>query len=305
MQWLGIGSGFLTAILMACSYLASGWAIRRTKELNALTLLANAFVWMGLISAVGLAVTWRSELVSDGFWHRLVPVFGALFFYSVAQIIIFVAQRKVDASLLVPLLGLKLPMLLALTLLLFRAQFTWMQVVAVFLTVFAAFLLNRTSNEITVAGLGLVLLACLLFSLSDLCLQREVDLLQAELGYTPALAAAHCAFLNYLTAGVIGVAVLTCNPRIRTRRTLLHTLPYGVFWIVSIVFLNLCFAILGTVNGNIIQATRGIFSILFAPILVACGLTYLERKVSWDIIARRLLAASLMVAAIFLYNYHF
>ena len=58
-----------------------------------------------------------------------------------------------------------------------------------------------------------------------------------------------------------------------------------------------------TVNGNIIQSTRGIFSILFAPILAACGMTYLERKVSWGIIARRLVAACLMVAAIFLYNF--
>ena len=302
-QWLGIGSGFLTAILMACSYLASGWAIRRTSELNALTLLANAFVWMGLFSAVGLVVTWHSELVDGGFWHRMPPVIGALFFYSIAQIIMFVAQRKVDASLLVPLLGLKLPMLLLLNIVLFHSYFTWLQVLAVALTVLAAFLLNRTSREITPGALGLVLLSCLLFSLSDTCLQREIDLLQAELGFSAALAAAHCTFLNYLLAGVVGVAILAFNRHIRTRRTLLHSLPYGVFWIVSIVFLNLCFAILGTVNGNIIQSTRGIFAILFAPILAACGLTYLERKVSWGITIRRLAAACLMVAAIFLYNF--
>lgn len=303
MQWLGIGSGFLTAILMACSYLASGWAIRRTPELNALTLLANAFVWMGLFSVAGLALTWRPELLHAGFWHRLWPVFGALFFYSVAQVLMFWAQRKVDASLLVPLMGLKLPMLLLLNLLLFQAHFSWLQIIAVALTVLSAFLLNRTSRELTLAGLALVTGCCLLFSLSDICLKREIDLLQAELGYSPTLAAMHCTFLNYLTAGVLGVAVLACNRRIRARRPLLRSLPYGVFWIVSIVFLNLCFAILGTVNGNIIQSTRGIFSILFAPILAACGMTYLERKVSWGIIARRLVAACLMVAAIFLYNF--
>ncbi len=303
-HWLGIVSGFLTAILMACSYLASGWAIRRTSELNALTLLTNAFVWMGLFSAVGLAVTWRSELVSSGFWHRMAPVCGALLFYSVAQIIMFMAQRKVDASLLVPLMGLKLPMLLLLNLTLFHEHFTWVQVLAVALTVTSAFLLNRTSREVTPRALGLVLLACLLFSLSDTCLQREIDLLQAELGFSATLAAAHCTFLNYLLAGVIGVSVLIFDRRLRSRRPLLHSLPYAGFWIVSIVFLNLCFAILGTVNGNIIQSTRGIFAILFAPILVACGLTYLEHQVSWGIIARRLAAASLMVLAIFLYNFH-
>ena len=285
-HWLGIVSGFLTAILMACSYLASGWAIRRTSELNALTLLTNAFVWMGLFSAIGLAVTWHSGLASSGFWHRIAPVCGALLFYSVA------------------LLGLKLPMLILLNLTLFHAHFTWLQVLAVALTVTAAFLLNRTSREVTPGALGLVLLSCLLFSLSDTCLQREVDLLQAELGYSATLAAAHCTFLNYLLAGVIGVSMLIFNRRLRSRRPLLHSLPYAGFWIVSIVFLNLCFAILGTVNGNIIQSTRGIFAILFAPILVACGLTYLEHQVSWGIIVRRLAAASLMVLAIFLYNFH-
>ncbi|MBO4620655.1 MAG: hypothetical protein J5654_11175 [Victivallales bacterium] len=289
---------------MACSYLASGWAIRRTSELNALTLLTNAFIWMGLFSALGLAVTWRAELFGAGFWHRLVPVFGALFFYSLAQMMMFAAQRKVDASLLVPLLGLKLPMLMLLNLVLFHAHFTWLQVLAVVLTVLAAFLLNRTSREVTLGALGLVLSACLLFSLSDTCLQIEVDLLQSELGFSPALAAALCAFLIYLLAGLIGVAVLACNRPLRTRRALLHSLPYGVFWIISIVFLNLCFAILGTVNGNILQSTRGIFAIFLAPVLAACGLTYLEHQVSWGIIVRRLVAASLMVAAIILYNFH-
>ena len=214
----------------------------------------------------------------------------------------FMAQKKVDASLLVPLLGLKLPMLVLLNLLLYGVRFTWLQLLAVALTVLAAFLLNRTSSQLTLQALALVLFSCLLFSLSDTCLLREVDLLRTELGYGATLAACHCTFLNYIFAGIAGTCALAFMPKVRTRRTLLHSLPYAAFWIVSIVFLNLCFAFLGTVNGNIIQATRGIFAILFAPILVACGLTYLEQKVSWWTFARRLLAAVLMVAAIFLYN---
>ena len=302
MHFWGIVSGFLAAILMACSYLSSGWGIRRTPELNALTFLASAFIWMGLFALVGLAATWRPVLFSSGFPHRMLPVLGSIFFYSLAQMMMFMAQRRVDASLLVPLMGLKLPMLVLLNLALFGMRFTWLQVFAVGLTVLAAFLLNRTSSQLNWPAIALVLLACLLFSLSDLCLKLEVDLLQSELGYSATLAACHCTFLNYIVAGLAGLATMAVVRKLRTRRALLHSLPYSAFWIVSIVFLNLCFAYLGTVNGNIIQSTRGIFSILFAPILVSCGLTYLEQKVSWGVFARRLLAASLMVGAIVLYN---
>lgn len=302
MQGLGIFCGFTTAVLMACSYIASGWAVRRTPELNALTLLANSFIWMGLACVVGLVLTWRPEIL-QGFWHRFPPVLISLSCYTLAQILMFMAQRKVDASLLVPLLGLKLPILMFLNITLLGSRFTWLQALAVALTVLAAFLLNRTGKGIGFGGFCYVILACVFFSLSDMGLKQETDLLRHELGFSPALAAAYCTYLNYLTAGFLGIIVLACNRRIRTRRTLLHSLPYGLLWIVSIVFLNLCFALLGTVNGNIIQATRGIFAILFAPILVACGLTYLEQKVSWGTIARRLLAALLMVGAIFLYNF--
>lgn len=302
MQGLGIFCGFTTAILMACSYIASGWAIRRTPELNALTLLACSFIWMGLVCVVGLAFTWRPEIL-QGFWHRFPPVVASLSCYTLAQILMFAAQRKVDASLLVPLLGLKLPILMFLNIAFLGSSFTWLQVFAVALTVVAAFLLNRTGKGLVFSSLCYVLLACVFFSLSDMSLKQETDLLINELGFSPTLAAAYCTYLNYLTAGIFGAVVIAFNRRIRTRRAMLHSLPYGLLWIVSIIFLNICFAILGTVNGNIIQSTRGIFAILFAPILVACGLTYLEQKVSVGTIARRLLAAGLMVGAIFLYNF--
>ena len=354
-QCFGIVCGFATAILMACSYIASGWAIRRTPGLNALTLLANSFIWMGLVCVVGVALTWRPEIL-HGFWHRFPPVVQSLSCYTLAQVLMFMAQRKVDASLLVPLLGLKLPILMFLNLAFLGMRFTWMQVLAVALTVLAAFLLNRAGKGISKSCLCYVILACTFFSVSDMGLKQETDLLQSELGFSPTLAAAYCTFLNYLTAGVLGVLTVFWQIRKSFRlsqgtasvdagasltpsdsrphsqqspsptfpqentvpgvtsfpgrqhphhwRILFRSLPYGLIWIVAIIFLNICFSLLGTVNGNIIQSTRGIFSILFSPILVAFGLTYLEERVSWKIILRRLLAACMMAAAIYLYNHN-
>ncbi|MBQ4481309.1 MAG: EamA family transporter [Victivallales bacterium] len=348
-QFWGIACGFATAILMACSYIASGWAIRRTPGLNAPTLLANAFIWMGLACVFGMALTWRPEIL-HGFWPRFPPVVLSLSCYALAQILMFIAQRKIDASLLVPLLGLKLPILMLLNLMFLGTRFTWMQVLAVVLTVLAAFLLNRTGKGIPRSSFCLVIVACTFFSLSDMGLKLEMDLLQNELGFSPALAAIYCTYLNYLTGGILGgaltVFLLSRKPlrlcpdstsvdanntlppsgsnshppqqqfpssspqdsfpssqNLNRLRILLRSLPYGLIWIVAIIFLNICFALLGTVNGNIIQSTRGIFSILFSPILVACGLTYLEERVFWTVILRRLLAACMMAVAIYLYNF--
>lgn len=71
---------------------------------------------------------------------------------------------------------------------------------------------------------------------------------------------------------------------------------------IGIVFLFACFEQIGTVNGNIVQSTRGIWAIVLGVLLARCGHTYLEEKTSWPVVMRRLFATLLLMLAIVLYN---
>ena len=308
MNWIGIGSGLATGFLMALALLCSGWAMRRTPGLDGLELISHAAVVMGLISCCCLPFVWQPEL-SHGFWRRMPWYLEMVTFYFLGQFMLFTIQKRVDSSRVVPLLGLKLPMLALLNLVFgIAAGFSWPQILAIALTVYSAFLLNNAGSRIPWRIFLLVLLTCLFFCLSDMGIKVNVDLLtDLPGGPDKPMASIQCTFISYICCGLYGAACLA----FRRRRghglrlpALRNCCPYSVVWLASIVTLTLSFAHLDTVNGNILQATRGIFSILFAPILAACGLTYLEEKTSAWIVLRRLLAAILMIASVWLYNYH-
>lgn len=302
MDLIGITSGFLAAVLMAAAFLASGWAIRRTKGLDGIGLIANASVIMGLLSIVGLYFVWTPELGAS--LPRHIPVvICILAFYFTGQSMMFGAQRSIDPSIIVPLLGLKLPMLALLTLIINQATFNALQVIAIILTVAAAFVLNHSGQKVPLRSFVLVVGACLFYSLSDMNITRDMKLLIADGTGSQVAASAQCTFMTYIGCGIIGLIVIAFHKAARVRGAIRNSIPYAFIWIGSIVALSMCFVRLGTVHGNIIQSTRGIFTIVFSPLLVWCGMTYLEQKVSKLMLLRRLIAAVMMLAAVILYNY--
>jgi hypothetical protein len=57
----------------------------------------------------------------------------------------------------------------------------------------------------------------------------------------------------------------------------------------------------GVVYGNILQSTRGLISLGLGAASVKLGLLHLESKTSRSVFARRLIATSMMTAAVVLY----
>lgn len=303
MDLTGLGCGLAAALLMAAAFAFSTWAIRSVPGLSAPGLLANASCAMGLLSLAGLAFVWRPGLLA-GFWERFPALLGIVGAYWIAQCAVFIAQRKVDASQLVPLLGLKLPMLALLNALLCGSAFNGWQLLSIAVTVAAAFVLNNAGRHIPLSSFAFLLLGCLFYCLSDMCIQVEVQQIHARVTPSLPLASAQCTFLTYILSGIVGASILPFGRSMRIRGAMPHSLPYAVCWVSSIVFLTVCFARLGTVNGNIVQATRGVFAVLLAPVLVCFGLTRLELRTGWKINLRRLAAAVMMTAAILIYNLH-
>ncbi|WP_294437623.1 hypothetical protein [uncultured Victivallis sp.] len=79
------------------------------------------------------------------------------------------------------------------------------------------------------------------------------------------------------------------------------SIPFAVSWFLSQVALFVCFGLLGTVFGNVIQASRGLISIGIGMLLVRWGLGKLDARISRRMWLRRIAAGILMTAAIILY----
>lgn len=302
MDITGLTSGLTAALLMAMAFIASGWAIRKTAGLDPVGLIANAAIAMAVLSAGGLALLWTPEL-TRGFWGRMPSVGGIVIFWMLGQSLIFLAQRQVDASRIVPLLGLKLPILALIAFFSTGKGFTAMQILAIVLTVTSAFILNNAGKRIPLVTMGVVLAGCLFYSLSDIFVRRTAMLMLQQVTSDSLKSAAITTFLTYFCSGFFGVAVIAVRRKSRSARSFVASVPYAIFWLASIIFLTICFARVGTVNGNIIQATRGLFAAVLAPMLAMVGLLRgVEESVGWQVILRRIAAAALMVAAIGCYN---
>ena len=80
-------------------------------------------------------------------------------------------------------------------------------------------------------------------------------------------------------------------------------LPYSAVWVMSQLALLYCFAKVLPVFGNVILATRGVFSVLLGLSLPLFGLASLDSNVSARKWVQRIIAAILMVLAIGLYSW--
>jgi drug/metabolite transporter (DMT)-like permease len=298
----GIISGLLSAIFLALAYVFSGVAVRHCRQAGPVTILALAHVMMGLLSLVGLAFMW-TPLVWTALPDYIGPLVGVMFFYLCGQGGLLCAQKTIDSSRIVPLLGLKLVVLALLNLLILRTEsYGALQWLGIALTLLSAALLNRAGRRIPLRGLLLVVWTCVGYALSDTYIVQLVPQFHAhgmEGLIRPSLLSA---FLAYILCGIVSLAMLPFLPR-QPLAVWKKVSPFAFFWLLAILFLFTCFADLGTVNGNIIQSTRGLLAIGLGAMLAKAGYTELEERVDAAVMARRVLAGVLMVLAIVCYNW--
>jgi hypothetical protein len=106
--------------------------------------------------------------------------------------------------------------------------------------------------------------------------------------------------LVYVWCGVIAIALLPlAKPKHKTHWT--GSASYAGSWLVSMVCLFSAFALVGIVLGNILQATRGLMSILIGVAVVKLGHHHIESHAPLKVVIQRGIAAALMIGAITLY----
>jgi len=299
----GVITGLIAALASAVSYLVSRHHGNRRGG-GSLRLLVLGHTVM---AAVCLPLAW---LLRPAVWPPpgawLPWLTGSATSYLLGQAAVFAALKRISASRLAPLLGLKIAVLAAIVSMLPGAPLDARQWLAVALSVAAAALLGR-GGGIAPAGLGLLLAACCAFACSDLCIVRLIDGLQGGLATSaPALgrlrAGALAMALTYTACGGVlaGLAGLP-RARPRDRADWLAAVQYAGAWLGGMIALYACFGTVGVVFGNILQSTRGLIAILLGAWLAHAGWHDLEEPVDRGTLVRRALAALLMTVAIALY----
>jgi hypothetical protein len=166
------------------------------------------------------------------------------------------------------------------------------------LTTAAVMLLSASGNRLEGRFIVLGLLACVSYCLSDLSIKVLVDHF-AFLGVLRG--AVFATALSYILCGIVGVAAVAVYPKHSTPATWLYAVPFAISWFVAMIFLFSCFGLVGVVYGNILQSVRGMISIGLGFIIAHLGFETLESRPTQRIIAQRLAAAVLMVAAVVLF----
>jgi drug/metabolite transporter (DMT)-like permease len=298
----GVAAGLAAAAASAVSYLISRHHGRSAGA--SLRLLLLAHVVMGIAC---LPIAWLlmpAQMPPAAQW--LAPLAGSAACYLGGQAVVFAALRRMPASQLAPLLGLKIVMLAVIVSFLPGEPLDARQWCAVALSVGAATLLRpatdpRTSRDRT-GGIGIVLAGCLLFAVSDLCIVGLIDGLQGSgASRLDRLRAGGLAMA--ITYAVCGVAAACGLPWAgpRDSRDWTAAGQYAVAWLGGMVALYCCFGAVGAVFGNVLQSTRGLMAVAIGPVLAHTGWHELEERVDRATFVRRLAAAVLMTAAILLY----
>ena len=235
---------------------------------------------------------------------------GAAALYLTGNAIFFSLLRRVEASRLIPFLGLKIFILAAIVAFVLGQPLSGRQWIGVGLSIAATAMLQGAAGGLPRQAFALVLATCLCFAVADLCIVRLIDTLAPALGGGAASGdrlrgATLAMLLNYCLCGVasvVGLAVARATGSADDRSPLpgdwRMAALYAVTWLAAMAGLYICFGFTGAVLGNVIQSTRGIMSVAVGAILAHLGWHELEQRVDRLTLLRRLAAAILMTAAI-------
>lgn len=304
---LGVAAGLAAAFFSAISYLVSRHHGMQQRALGrhgvALRLLTLAHLLMAVVCIPITVALWPNA--APRLPDFLFPLAASVGFYLLGQSSLFAALKRVEASRIAPLLGLKIVMLAAIVSFVLGHVLDTRQWLAVALSVVAAMLLQAGRGGVSAGAFGLVLSCCLCFAISDLWIVQLIDGLQAgAVASGGSISRMHAGGLAMaLTYGLCGVvfAPLAIGLRPHTRADWQASAQYAAAWLLSMVGLYCCFGLVGVVFGNILQSTRGVMSVAIGAALAHLGWHELEQRVDRATLLRRLTAALLMTAAIALY----
>lgn len=252
---IGVLASFLGATFQASNYVLTQ-SCQQNYRVDGVRLLVAAHVVMGVIALLFTVVF--------GYWQYFhLSQLGTLVLinlpYLLAQFFLVKAIKHSDASIVSPLLALKIPVLAAISIMVFEQHFAANQFMAMSLIVAAALYFSRLSGSLMVKPMMFVLLASVGYCLSDIAITDFSKTIAEIPAYEQTMVSIA---INYLFCGVLAVSLMTFTKV--TPKMVYQAKWVGLAWYVAVLFLILGFSLSGVVSGNIVQSLRGVIGVLLA-----------------------------------------
>ncbi len=250
----GIIAGLLCAFLQALNYV-----LTKSCQIHGLTGLK-----MLLATHIAMGVMVFFPLIFTGWWREFRPEFLLWMVlinipYLTAQYCVIQALRLSDASIVSPLLILKIPVISTAALLFWDASFSLRQYACMALIVAGAWCFSLLSGRIKLGPLLIILLGSACYCGSDTAFVyfvREIE------GYSAVEASAIGTCFNYLFCGLIALPFWSkCQV---TVKAVWMTKWVALAWLLGVLCVLITFSINGLVPGNILQSLRGVIGVLIS-----------------------------------------
>ena len=271
MFW-GVVLGIVTAVLQSLSYLASAAFIRRHE--SALKLLICSQIAMGAFSAAVLFFVFPFRTFAASGGRPWLLLLSWIITFCLGQAGFFISQKFIESSRLASLLGLKIIVLSLIWIIFYRRQLNFLQISGVILSVVAAFAMNWSGGrKFDLKGIAVLAISLICFSITDFT-ETEMVLRTTQGNIVHSGIA-----VTLLCYTVLGFCSLPLLKKVGWNWQMQRdSLPFSALWLVSQMTLLTCFGLVGPVFGNVIQSSRGLFSVLFGIFACRLGLKVMENR---------------------------
>ncbi|MBO5959366.1 MAG: DMT family transporter [Lentisphaeria bacterium] len=296
----GIIFGLTAALLMSLSYIFS----KRFMLIHGSPFLLTLYAMMvqGIAGLILLAFVW---------WHftwsldlpAVLIALGAVAGGIFGNFCFFRTLKEVEASRISSLLGLKIATLALICMIILRQSVNGLQWVAVLMATVAAVGMNFTGGKITLKAAFWLFLTLIGYSLGDIAGTEWLEVFLKMGGEDTSRLTASIASVSSTTflSAVVMSPLFLLKKVPKNPKMLLDSSYYALIWFTSLLFLFDCFSSVGVVYGSILQAARGVISVIIGALLLKFGFSDYEPRVGLSAWIRRLIMAILMAGAMTLY----
>ena len=290
----GIAAGLTSALLISISFVFSRAHIRKYGD--PVQLAVHSQLVMGVGGIVMLLASLFFQPIPLNNQRFLLLLAGDVGFFLIAQTSFFIVIKQVEASRASSLLGLKL-IVLALIAVLIGKPISPLQWLAIILCTIAAVGMNFSGGRLALRSVFWLMLSVLFYALCDSCIAEMMLMMPGKSMLTNSFGVIGISY----TALALAALPATWKYPFR-KKPMLDTIPYGAFYFISILFLMTCYGLIGVVFGSIMQAGRGVISVLLGILLIRLGVEKTEPMVSPRLWIQRGMMALLMLTAMVLYT---
>ena len=234
----------------------------------------------------------------SGYWLTT-SVWLAVFI--IGQCSFFMAQKYFESSRLSSLLGLKIIVLTVIFIAIGSGKVNLWQWTAVLMASIAAMTFNWSgSGKTDPRGWFFLFVTLICYSFADINETKLINTVR-ESGYGLIKSSLATTFFIYAMLGLVSLPFIFFSRPDWAQVKM--ACPYSAIWLCAQIILLAGYSIVKPVFGNVILATRGIFSVLIGAALPLFGLAALDSQIPMRKWVQRGIAAVIMMAAIALYSF--